>query len=58
MSIVLYSIETDKAIVEIRQNKGVLSYELLLTDQQTMITEKRTYSSLETAKKAIRKKVL
>lgn len=55
MSIVLYSIETDKAIIEIRQEKGVLSYELLITDQQTMRTEKRIYSNLETAKKAMKR---
>ncbi len=57
MSIVLYTIETDKAIAEIRQNKSSLSYELLITDQLTMRTERRIYNNLETAKKAIRKKV-
>lgn len=58
MSIVLYSIETEKTIAEIRQNKGNLNYELLIINKQTMITEKRLYNRLETAKKAIRKKVL
>lgn len=58
MSIVLYSIETRFFYVQIRQNKGVLSYETLLTDKHTMKTEKRHYTSLETAKKAIKRKVL
>lgn len=55
MSIVLYTIETDKIITEIRQQKGVLSYELLITDQQTMRTEKRLYNCLESAKKAMKR---